>query len=150
MSKCPHATLPFYISTDFADFDVDRLYQWLSVEAYWSKGVPRETLIRAFKNSLVFGLFHDQLGQIGSARMITDKATFGYLADVYIDGAHRGQGLANWLIETIMAHPDIALLRRTMLATSDMHPLYRKFGFKDVGTTEMLMEIVKLDIYKSS
>jgi GNAT superfamily N-acetyltransferase len=149
MSKRSHATLPFYISTDFADFDVDRLYQWLSVEAYWSKGVPRETLVRAFENSLVFGLFHNQLGQIGSARMITDKATFGYLADVYIDGAHRGQGLAIWLMETVMTHPDITPLRRTMLATSDMHPLYRKFGFNDVGTSEMLMEIVKLDIYKN-
>ncbi len=149
MSKQQHPNLAYFISTDFAVFQMDRVYQWLSVEAYWSEGVPMKTLVQAFENSTVFGLFHTDGHQVGCARMVTDKATFGYLADVFIDEKHRGKGLAIWLMEAIMAHPDIRPLRRTMLATSDMHPLYRKFGFKDVGTSKMLMEIVKQDIYKS-
>jgi len=145
-----HPDLPYLLSTAFEDFDMDRVYHWLSKEAYWSKGIPRDTLRRAFKNSISFGLFHEQDGQVGTARMVTDGATFGYLADVFIDEKYRGQGLAPWMMEAIMTHPNIKGLRRTMLATSDMHNLYRKFGFKDVRESKILMEIVKPDIYKGA
>jgi len=142
-----HPSLPYNLSFDLNDFDLDRAHHWLSVEAYWSRGLPRDIMERSFENSIVLGLYHNDSGQVGLARMVTDKATFAYLADVYIAEDHRGLGLAKWLMESIMAHLDLQGLRRMMLATSDMHALYRKFGFKDVRESKLLMEIVDLDIY---
>ena len=146
--RLQHKELPYILTTDFDSFEMDRVHRWLSREAYWSAGIPLATLKRAFENSISFGLFHEKNGQVGVARMVTDKATFAYLADVFIDEIYRGMGLAKWMMESIMAHPELQGLRRTMLATSDMHSLYRKFGFEDVGESEILMEIVKPDIYK--
>jgi len=146
--RLQHTELPYILTTDFESFEMDRVHRWLSREAYWSTGIPLSILKRAFENSIPFGLFHEKNGQIGVARMVTDKATFAYLADVFIDEVYRGMGLAKWMMESIMTHPELQGLRRTMLATSDMHSLYRKFGFEDVGESEILMEIVKPDIYK--
>jgi len=144
-----HMSLPYYISVSLSDFEMDKVHEWLSVDAYWSKGVPREVLERAFQNSLVFGLFHKEEGQVGVARMTTDKATFAYLADVFILSSHRGTGLGRWLMEIIMAYPDLQGLRRIMLATSDMQALYRQFGFVDCPDNGKLMEIVRPDIYQN-
>jgi N-acetylglutamate synthase-like GNAT family acetyltransferase len=146
--RVQHKELPFIISTDVEDIEFDRVFLWLSKEAYWSEGIPMSVLRTAFENSIVFGLYHEKQGQIGVARMITDKATFAYLADVFIDESFRGKGLAKWLMETIMSHTDLQGLRRIMLATSDMQGLYKKFGFSDVGEDNLLMEIAKPDIYK--
>jgi GNAT superfamily N-acetyltransferase len=136
------------IKTDVTAFDFIRVHDWLSNDAYWSPDIPLNVVERAFSNSLAFGLFHAKQGQVGVARMITDRATFAYLADVYIDPQHRGQGLAIWLMETIMAHTELQGLRRMMLATSDMHALYRKFGYTKLANPEIIMEQVKPDIYK--
>ena len=149
-TRLQHADLPYSLSFKLSDFDLDKVHHWLSVEAYWSRGLPRDIMERSFENSIVLGLYHNDAGQVGLARMITDKATFAYLGDVFIAENHRGHGLANWLMETIMAHHDLQGLRRMMLATADMHALYRKFGFKDVRDSKRLMEIVDLDIYVGS
>jgi len=142
-----HESLPYYVSTELADFDLDRMHGWL-VSTYWSPGIPRETMERAFQNSLSFGLFHDMDGQVGCARMVTDYATFAYLGDVYVDESQRGNGLGLWLMQVIMAHPDLQGLRRRMLATRDMHDLYAKVGFQPVTRPDVLMEIVDPDMYR--
>jgi len=142
-----HPDLPFSVSCDQARFEMDRVFHWLSVEAYWSKGLPRDIFDRSFKNAIAFGLFHETGRQVGVARVITDKATFAYLADVYMDPDYRGQGLAKWLMELVIAHSELQGLRRMMLATSDMHALYRQFGFEDARGSKLLMEIIKPDIY---
>ncbi|NVJ99258.1 MAG: GNAT family N-acetyltransferase [Alphaproteobacteria bacterium] len=142
-----HESQPYFICTNIIDFDFVKVHHWLS-NAYWSEGIPMETVVKGFTNALAFGLFHKEKGQVGCARMITDKATFAYLADVYIDASERGSGLGYWLMEVIMAHPELQGLRRIMLATADMHPLYRKFGFNEPAKPDRLMEKLSPDIYK--
>ena len=145
-----HPNLPYFISTDYSEFDTSKMIKWLSEDAYWSTGVPFDVMDRGFKNSLAFGVFDVEGDLVGIARMITDKASFAYLADVYLERSHRGKGLGQWLVEVIMAHPDLQNLRRMMLATSDAHGLYEKFGFTKISKTDdRLMEIVRPNIYKS-
>jgi N-acetylglutamate synthase-like GNAT family acetyltransferase len=145
--RAQHKSLPYIISTSPVDIEYDRVHGWLSEQAYWSKGIPKSTLRKGFENSIVFGLYHEKNGQVGVARMITDKSTFAYLADVFIEETSRGQGLANWLLETIFKHPDMQGLRRIMLATADMHPLYRKFGFDHPAEPNKLMERLVSNLY---
>lgn len=102
---------------------------------------------RALDHSLCFGLYEGER-QIGFARLVTDHATFAYLADVFVLEEHRGRQLGVWLIECVMAHPIMAGLRRIMLATRDAHELYRKFGFAEPGDQKILMQIVRPDIYR--
>ncbi|UTW53879.1 GNAT family N-acetyltransferase [Kordiimonas sp. SCSIO 12610] len=143
----------YSISTNVADFDLPRIHKWLSEIAYWSKGIPFDICKKSFENSLSYGLFHKvnqsaEFVQIGCARMITDEATFAYLADVFIDAGHRGNGLGYWFVETIMADDKLSGIRRMMLATSNMHSLYEKFGFEALKQPEIMMENTKPDIYK--
>lgn len=145
-----HPDGSYYISTDVDQFNMKLVHKWLSVDAYWSKDIPFDIVHKAFTNSLSFGVFRKDGSQVGIARMITDRATFGYLADVFLLPSERGQGLAKWLMDIIMAHPELIGLRRTMLATSDMHPLYRQYGFKDVEGHPLLMEIAKPGIYSKN
>lgn len=148
--KHQHPTLAYYISTDYSVFDKSKMHQWLNEDAYWSSGIPFETMDKGFKNSIAFGVFTRSGALVAMARMITDKATFAYLADVYVDPAHRGKGLSKWLIQVIMNHPDLQGLRRIMLATSDAHGLYKKFGFEKISYDDnRLMAIVRPDIYKN-
>ncbi len=138
----------FAITTETSFFNVEFIHAFLS-KSYWAENIPLETVQRSIDNSLCFGVFH--LGrQIGFARVITDKATFGYLADVFIDEVYRGQGLSKWLMEEIMAHPDLQGLRRMMLATRDANGLYAKFGFSELTFPERWMQIHKPDIYKDA
>lgn len=136
----------FAITTETSFFNIEFIHAFLS-KSYWAENIPLETVQRSIDNSLCFGVFH--LGrQIGFARVITDKATFGYLADVFIDETYRGQGLSKWLMEEIMAHPDLQGLRRIMLATRDAHGLYAQFGFSELTFPERWMQIHKPGIYK--
>lgn len=136
----------FAITTETSFFNIEFIHAFLS-QSYWAENIPIETVQQSIDNSLCFGVFH--LGrQIGFARVITDKATFAYLADVFIDEAYRGQGLSKWLMEEIMAHPDLQGLRRMMLATRDAHGLYTKFGFTELTNPERWMQIHQSDIYK--
>ncbi len=147
-----HAAEPYFISSDLDIFDFGKVHKWLCDDAYWSKGIPKDTCVRAFENSFSFGLFHSVSPQghqqVGCARIVTDYATFGYLADVYIETKHRGLGLGDWLIDTLMSQESIKDLRRCMLATSNMHTLYKKVGFTDLKRPEIIMELVRSDIYE--
>jgi N-acetylglutamate synthase-like GNAT family acetyltransferase len=134
------------ISTDRARLDIDVIHGFLS-QAYWSEGIPRAILERAIRNSLCFGVYVDG-AQVGFARVITDRATFAYLADVFIMESHRRRGLSKFLMQVIMAHPDLQGLRRFSLGTRDAHGLYRQFGFEAPRMPERLMEILDLGVYK--
>lgn len=137
----------FAITTETSFFNIEFIHAFLS-KSYWAENIPMETVQRSIDNSISFGVFH--LGrQIGFARVITDKATFAYLADVFIDEAYRGQGLSKWLMEEIMTHPDLQGLRRMMLATRDAHGLYTQFGFSELTFPERWMQIHNPDIYKN-
>jgi len=130
----------FSISTDKNLLDFDTIYHYLDQESYWAKGIQPERLQRAIANSICFGVYHKKK-QIGFARVITDEATFAYLADVFILGQYRKQGLSKWLMQTIMQHPDLQGLRRWSLATADAHGLYTQFGFTPVNNPERWMHI---------
>lgn len=138
---------PYKIYTDPAKVNVTAVHQYLSKDSYWAENVPLETVAKSSQNSLCFSVYENEK-QIGLARVITDKATFAYLCDVYILEAYRGQGLSKWLMECVQSHPDLQTLRRFMLATKDAHGLYSQFGFKPTAAPERLMEIVNRDLYK--
>lgn len=128
----------YLVSTDPERLDRAAIHRYLSEEAYWSLGIPRELLDTALDHSLCFGLYLGQQ-QVGFARLITDYATFAYLADVYVLAEHRGQGLARWMMTCIMAHPQVVPLRRIMLVTKDAHPLYRAVGFDDPAVPSRIL-----------
>ena len=127
------------ISTDPARLDRDWLLASLRA-TYWAGALTREQMDRSIAHSLVFGVY-DGARQVGFARVVTDRATFAWLADVLIDPARRGQGIGVKLVETIRAHPELQGLRRWMLATRDAHGLYEKFGFRPLPEPERFMEI---------
>ena len=121
----------YLISTDRNRLDIDLIHQTLSTQAYWALGRSREVVERAWQNSLPFGIYRDdQL--LGFARVVTDYATFAWLADVFVMPEHRGVGLSKMLLEVITSHPDLQGLRRWILATKDADELYRKFGFTEI------------------
>lgn len=140
MNDAAFAKKGFHISTDQALLNFETIYQYLDLDSYWAQGIPPETLRKAINNSLCFGIYHHGQ-QAGFARVITDKATFAYLCDVFVLPAHRGIGLSKWLVQTICAHPDLQGLRRWSLATADAHGLYAQFGFTAISKPERWMEI---------
>ncbi len=124
----------FTISTDPALLDLDVIHGYL-YHCYWSPGVPRAAVAKAIAHSLCFGLYQTDAGntqQIGFARVVTDYASFAYLADVFVLADYRGQGLGVWLVESILNHPALQDLRSFALATRDAQELYRRFGFTEV------------------
>jgi len=133
------------ISTDPARLQPAAIHAYLT-RSYWSPGVPRAVVDRAIANSLCFGIYAGE-SQVGFARVVTDKATFAYLADVYVLEEHRGQGLSKRLVAAIQAHPDLQGLRRFLLATKDAHGLYAQFGFKPLTAPDRMMEIRDPDPY---
>ena len=135
----------YRITTDPKEIDRAASHAYLS-RSYWAEGVPREIVDRAIDNSLTFAVFEGKK-QVGFARVITDRATFAYVADVYVLEEYRGRGLARWLMETIGAHPDLQGLRRWLLTTRDAHDLYKKVGFLPVARTERFMEIDRPGMY---
>lgn len=128
----------FTISTDPQRLDLDIIHEFLSTEAYWARGRSKECVERSIRNSLNFGLYHEDR-QIGFARVVTDRATFAWLADVFVLPDFRKQGLSKWLMEVISAHPEMQGLRRWILATQDAHGLYRQFGFEPLNAPERFM-----------
>ncbi len=137
----------YEITTDPTRFDIDAIHAFLS-RSYWSPGVPKAIVERAIAHSLCFGVLHGK-EQVGFARVITDRATFAYLADVYVLEAHRGKGLSRRLMEAVMHHPDLQGLRRMLLATRDAHGLYAGYGFKPLAAADRMMEVHRPDIYGS-
>jgi N-acetylglutamate synthase-like GNAT family acetyltransferase len=138
----------YEISTDTDRLNVEVIHNFLAEESYWSPGIPRAIVERAMQNSLCFGVYH-RAAQVGFARVVTDKATFALLADLFILSAHRGQGLSKWLMRCVVGHEDLQGLRRLLLLTSDAHSLYRQFGFKELGNPSRFMEVLRQDIYRS-
>jgi GNAT superfamily N-acetyltransferase len=137
----------YEISTDKQRLDIETIHSYLS-QSYWSPHIPRMVVERAIAGSLCFAVYC-QSEQVGFARVITDQATFAYLADVFILEAHRGKGLSKWLMSVITAHSELQGLRRFMLATRDAHDLYKQFGFTELANPNALMEILKPDVYQS-
>ena len=136
----------YRISTDASLLDIDCIFQFLHSESYWAKNVQREIVENSIKNSLNFGLYHQEQ-QIGFARVITDYSTFAYLADVFVAEGFRGQGLALWLTQTILSHPDLQTIRRWMLMTQTAQNLYKKAGFQIAAHPDWVMEISKINFY---
>ncbi len=137
----------YRISTDKSRLDLGVLHGFLT-NSYWSPGIPRETVQKAIENSLCFGAYDNKGKQIGFARVVTDKASFAYLADVFVLPEFRGQGISRLLMEAYDNHPDLQGLRRHMLATNDAHGLYKKYGFEPVPNPEILMQRHDPDVYK--
>jgi GNAT superfamily N-acetyltransferase len=135
-----------FVTTDPARVDRDLAYEFLS-QSYWSKGIPRHVFERAIANSLCFSLYEGD-DQIGFARVVTDRATFAYLADVFVLPAHRGRGLAKLLMEAVVAHSDLQGLRRWVLATRDAHGLYARYGFTPLQAPERFMELWDPNVYQ--
>lgn len=138
----------YEISTDSERLDVSVIHAFLA-QSYWSPGIPRSVVERAISNSLCFGLYHKS-EQAGFARIVTDKATFAYLADVFVLEAHRGKGLSKWLMQVVKEHKDLQGLRRFMLGTRDAHGLYRQFEFRELTYPSRMMEILKPDVYRQA
>jgi GNAT superfamily N-acetyltransferase len=130
----------YLVTTDQARLDLEMVHGFLKT-SYWAAGISADVVMRSVENSLAFGLFEGD-EQVGFARVVTDYATFAYLADVFVLEAHRGRGLAKWMMEVITSHPRLQGFRRWMLATRDAHELYRRFGFAELERPEIFMEIV--------
>lgn len=139
----------FVFSDDKQKVDALAVHHYLSTQSYWAKDIPLDVVQRSIENSLCFGIYKDTI-QVGFARWITDKATFAYLADVYVEEQYRGRGLSKKLISLMMFHKDLQGLRRYMLGTLDAHGLYAQFGFKAIEHPERLMGIAVSDPYKKS
>lgn len=139
---------PYTISTDRSQLDVELIHRFLSTEFWDTEGIPREVLERSIEGSLCFGVY-DGEQQVGFARVVTDGATFAFVSDDFVVPSHRGRGLATWLMQCILGHPDVQGLRRIMLVTRDQR-LYLKAGFtplKDPGT---YMEIYNPGMYATA
>ena len=136
----------YRISNHYEDMDLSVIHGFIA-QSYWAGNIPMETLQQALKNSLCFGVFRNSGEQVGFARMITDRATFAYLADVFILTEHRGKGLSKWLMQEIIEHPELQGLRRMLLATRDAHGLYEQFGFKALANPQSFMELWVPDVY---
>ena len=134
------------ISCDPARLDLAVIHGFLA-QSYWAKSIPRELVERSVRNSLCFGAYY-QGTQVGFARIVTDKATFAYLCDVFVLSEHRGHGLSKSLVAAILAHPDLQGLRRWNLVTIDAHGLYQQFGFKTAAQPERYMEILRHGMYE--
>lgn len=143
------------ISTDRALIDLDVVHGFLST-CYWSPGIPRSRVERAIANSMCFGVYHTDARskeagrprQIGFARVITDKATYGYICDVFILAEFRRRGLSKMLMRAIASHPELRGLRRLCLMTRDAHGLYAQFGFAAMGDPGRYMEVLDRESYK--
>jgi len=137
----------FIFSDDNNLVDVKTVHNYLSTRSYWAKGIPLNIVQKSIANSLCFGVYKDGR-QAGFARWVTDKSTFAYLCDVYVEEEFRGLGLAKKLMSLMLFHPDLQGLRTYSLATLDAHNLYAQFGFKPLSAPEKLMEIRVHDVYE--
>ena len=136
----------FTVTTDRARLDRDVIVHFLS-SSYWAESIPRSIVDKSIDHSLCFGLL-EETRQIGFARVVTDSATFAFLADVFVLPEHRGAGLGKWLIECVKSHPELQGLRRWLLGTRDAHGLYQQFGFTPLRRPEIFMEIFNPDVYR--
>jgi N-acetylglutamate synthase-like GNAT family acetyltransferase len=141
----------FIISTDKTKLNIDFIHHFLS-RSYWAENIPISTVQRSITGSMCFGIYdiHNKGEQVGFARVVTDNATFGHLADVFIDERYRGQGLSKMLMQAIMSHPDLQGFRSWQLATKDAHGLYEKFGFTRLDNADRVMRKFDPDVYRKT
>ena len=139
----------FVISTDRSRLDLSVIHVFLT-DCYWAKGIPREVVARSIEHSLCFGVYDGAGAQVGFARVISDFATYAYIADVFVLESHRGHGLGKALMECIVQHPSLQGLRRWNLTTRDAHALYEKSGFSSLKFPERYMEILRLNMYETT
>ncbi|WP_315819934.1 GNAT family N-acetyltransferase [Paraflavitalea speifideaquila] len=137
----------YTISTDKHILNIPYIHAFLTT-SYWAEGIPVNTVQRSVDGALCFGVYKDGV-QVGFARMISDLATYAYLADVFIDESQRGKGLGKWLVEVILQHPELQGLRRIELATRDAHSLYAQLGFTPLPQPDRFMQIRNPDVYKN-
>lgn len=143
MTDTPSLPEGYEISTDAGRLDVDRVHRWLSTDAYWAKGRPREKQLRAIEGSLNFGVYDTASGeQVAYARVITDRVTFAWLCDVYVDPSARGRSIGTALVGTVCEHLRPYGLRRVLLATHDAHGVYEKLGFRALAHPDRWMALV--------
>ena len=136
----------YRLSLDPAELQLDAIHAYLT-RSYWSPGIPKELVAKAVQHSVCIGAYAPDGAQVGFARLVTDHATFGYLADVYVLEEHRGKGLSRAMVEALLAPMEVQGFRRIMLATRDAHGLYIKLGFEPVADPKPLMQILRKDIY---
>ncbi|MHB0971602.1 MAG: GNAT family N-acetyltransferase [Thermoanaerobaculia bacterium] len=136
----------YFITFDRDRIDLDVVHRYLSRESYWAANIPREIVEVSIRNSLCVSAFWGD-AQVGFARVVTDYATFGYLADVFVVEAHRGRGISKRIVEAVITHPSLANLRRWMLVTRDAHGLYEQYGFRSLAHPERHMEIARANAY---
>src|SRR5512143_1666365 len=127
MERILAARGPYVLSDDRDRVDLDVVHGFL-IGSYWAQGIPRDIVERSIRGSRVFGVYEGG-AQVAFARVVSDEATFAYLLDVFVLSAHRGRGLARWLVQTILAQPEYERLRLVLLGTRDAHGLYAKVGF---------------------
>jgi uncharacterized protein (DUF952 family) len=140
--------LEYTVSTDRTRIDMDCVYRFLSRDAYWSTGIPRDVVERALGNSLCFGLYTPAGDQAGFSRVVTDYATYGYLADVFVLPEHRALGLGLWLVQCVVDHPGLAGLRSWQLGTRDAHGIYERLGWHAADPARwMARSVAASDIY---
>ena len=138
----------FEVSDDPRRLDLAVIHRFLSKESYWAEGISEALLARAVAHSLCFGLYAGAR-QVGFARVVTDRATYAYLCDVYVERDHRGMGLGKWLVGCVLEHADLQGLRRISLMTRDAHDLYRPFGFRAMPEATRYLEIHRPNVYKN-
>ena len=130
----------YRISTEKRELNIDLIHQYLS-HSYWAEGIKKDLIIKSISGSLCFGLY-DKSRQIGFARVVTDKATFAHLMDVFVIDGYQAKGLGKWLLQCICECDDLQGLRRFTLGTHDAHGFYEQFGFRRISSSEKGMEIV--------
>ncbi len=139
------------IDGDLSRIDFELVHRWLSTDTYWAKGIPAAVQKKAIENSVCFGAYEEPGGKmVGFCRVVTDRATFGWLSDVFVPPDSRGQGISRKLVEAVLAHPELQGFRRMLLGTKNAHGLYASYGFKALEKPEIFMEIWKKDVYGTS
>lgn len=148
MSEIEVTNNGYVITTDKQKMDVEAIHRYLT-NSYWATGIPKSVVEKSLANSLCFAILYNG-AQVGFARLVTDMATFGYLADVYVLEGHRGKGLSKWMMETIQSHPELQGFRRWLLATRDAHGLYKQFGWTEFSqeACSRMMQRHFPDVYK--
>ncbi|MFD0999906.1 GNAT family N-acetyltransferase [Ohtaekwangia kribbensis] len=139
----------FTYSSDRTKIDIAYVHRIVSTQLYWAKGIPFDTVKRSVENSLSFGIYTNGQ-QVGFARLVTDYATFGYLADVFVDEQYRGRGLSKTLMEFIFGIDELKVFRRMVLVTRDAHTLYERYGFTSLKTPDTYMELHRPEVYSQT
>ncbi len=138
----------FIVSTDPALLDLTLIHDFLANRSYWAAGRPPDVVRRSVDHSLCFGLY-ERGRQVGFARVVTDRATFAWLCDVFVLEEYRGRGLGKWLVGCVLGHPVLRGLRRVLLGTRDAHGLYARHGFTPLAEPSRFLEVFRPDVYRA-